>query len=65
MQRCQNSETTIQRFVFDLAKGDFAYYYKQCTDGVDEIRLGKLEIYISMETGLMELVFQSKKRLQL
>jgi uncharacterized protein YerC len=27
-----------QRFVFDLAKGDLTYYYKQCIDGMDEIR---------------------------
>jgi uncharacterized protein YerC len=27
-----------QRFVFDLAKGDLTYYYKQCIDGLDEIR---------------------------
>jgi len=27
-----------QRFVFDLAKGDLTYYYKQCIDGIDEIR---------------------------
>lgn len=27
-----------QRFVFDLAKGDLTYYYKQYIDGMDEIR---------------------------
>ena len=28
-----------QRFVFDLAKGELTYYYKQqCIDGMDEIR---------------------------
>lgn len=27
-----------KRFVFDLAKGDLTYYYKQCIDGMDEIR---------------------------
>ena len=27
-----------QRFVFDLAKGDLTYYYKQCIDGMDEIK---------------------------
>jgi hypothetical protein len=26
-----------QRFVFDLAKSDLAYYYKQCIDGIDII----------------------------
>jgi len=24
-----------QRFVFDLAKSDLAYYYKQCIDGIE------------------------------
>jgi IS30 family transposase len=27
-----------QRFVFDLAKSDLAYYYKQCIDGIKEVR---------------------------
>jgi IS30 family transposase len=27
-----------QRFVFDLAKSDLAYYYKQCIDGLEEVR---------------------------
>ncbi len=27
-----------QRFVFDLAKSDLAFYYKQCLDGIDEAR---------------------------
>ncbi len=27
-----------QRFVFDLAKSDLAYYYKQCIDGIEEVR---------------------------
>jgi hypothetical protein len=27
-----------QRFVLDLAKGDLTFYYKQCIDGMDEIR---------------------------
>jgi hypothetical protein len=29
-----------QRFVFDLAKGDLTYYYKQCIDGMDEYKYG-------------------------
>lgn len=36
--RCQSVKRAITRFVFDFAKGDLAYYYKQCIDGVDEIR---------------------------
>ena len=27
-----------QEFVFDLAKSDLAYYYKQCIDGIEEVR---------------------------
>ena len=26
-----------QRFVFDLAKSDLAYYYKQCIDEIEEV----------------------------
>ncbi|MGH9982465.1 MAG: helix-turn-helix domain-containing protein [Nitrososphaeraceae archaeon] len=34
-----------QRFVFDLAKGDLTYYYKQCIDGIDEIRREAWSLY--------------------
>lgn len=34
-----------QRFVFDLAKGDLTYYYKQCIDGMDEIRRESWSLY--------------------
>jgi hypothetical protein len=27
-----------QQFVFDLAKSDLAYYYKQCIDGIEEVK---------------------------
>jgi transposase len=27
-----------QRFVYDLAKSDLAYYYKQCIDGIEEVK---------------------------
>src|SRR5215210_1394908 len=27
-----------QQFVFDLAKSDLAYYYKQCINGIEEVR---------------------------
>lgn len=36
--RCQSVKRAITRFVFDLAKDDLAYYYKQSIDEVDEIR---------------------------
>jgi hypothetical protein len=34
-----------QRFVFDLAKSDLTYYYKQCIDGMDEIRSEAWSLY--------------------
>jgi uncharacterized protein YerC len=34
-----------QRFVFDLAKSDLAYYYKQCIDGMEEVRRKAWEIF--------------------
>ena len=34
-----------QRFVFDLAKFDLAYYYKQCIDGIEEVRNKGWEIF--------------------
>jgi hypothetical protein len=27
-----------QQLVFDLAKSDLAYYYKQCISGIEEVR---------------------------
>jgi hypothetical protein len=27
-----------QQFVYDLAKSDLAYYYKQCLDGIEEVK---------------------------
>jgi hypothetical protein len=27
-----------QQFIYDLAKSDLAYYYKQCIDGVEEVK---------------------------
>jgi DNA-binding transcriptional ArsR family regulator len=34
-----------QRFVFDLAKSDLAYYYKQCIDGIEEVTKKCWEIF--------------------
>jgi uncharacterized protein YerC len=34
-----------QRFVFDLAKSDLAYFYKQCIDGIEEVRRKAWEIF--------------------
>jgi IS30 family transposase len=31
-------KTLSQQFVYHLAKSDLAYYYKQCIDGIEEVR---------------------------
>jgi DNA-binding transcriptional ArsR family regulator len=33
-----------QHFVYDLAKSDLAYYYKQCLDGIEEVKRGGWDI---------------------
>jgi DNA-binding transcriptional ArsR family regulator len=33
-----------QRFVYDLAKSDLAFYYKQCIDGIEEVKRKAWEI---------------------
>jgi DNA-binding transcriptional ArsR family regulator len=37
-----------QKFVYDLAKSDLAYYYKQCLDGIEEVRRKGWEIFNKM-----------------
>jgi predicted transcriptional regulator len=50
-----------QRFVFDLAKGDLAYYYKLYV-WMALMRLEKrLGVYTNMDTGVKEFIFQSRK----
>jgi DNA-binding transcriptional ArsR family regulator len=34
-----------QQFVYDLAKSDLAYYYKQCIDGIEEVRRKGWDIF--------------------
>jgi IS30 family transposase len=34
-----------QQFVYDLAKSDFAYCYKQCIDGIEEVKRKGWEIF--------------------
>ena len=36
-----------QQFVFDLAKSDLAYYYKQCIDGIEEVRWKGWELLLT------------------
>jgi hypothetical protein len=40
-----------QRFVFDLAKSDLVYYYKQCIDGIEEARRKVWEIFKGHNNG--------------
>jgi DNA-binding transcriptional ArsR family regulator len=40
-----------QRFVFDLAKSELAYYYKQCIDGIEEVRRKGWEIFKGQNTN--------------
>ncbi|HEY9385672.1 MAG TPA: HTH domain-containing protein [Nitrososphaeraceae archaeon] len=40
-----------QRFVFDLAKPDLAYYYKQCIDGIEEVKREAWEAYRSNDSS--------------
>ena len=34
-----------QKFVYDLAKSDLAYYYKQCIDGIEEVKRKAWEMF--------------------
>jgi IS30 family transposase len=34
-----------QQFVYDLAKSDLSYYYKQCIDGIEEVKRKAWEIF--------------------
>jgi IS30 family transposase len=42
-----------QQFVFDLAKSDLAYYYKQCIHGIEEVRRKVWEILRENEQSLL------------
>ena len=35
-----------QQFVYDLAKSDLAYYYKQCIEGIDQANRESWKIYL-------------------
>jgi hypothetical protein len=47
-----------QQFVYDLAKSDLAYYYKQSIDGLDEVKKQAWTIYFSTSENI-----QTKDRL--
>jgi IS30 family transposase len=37
-----------QLFVYDLAKSDLAFYYKQCIDGIEEVKRKTWETQVSL-----------------
>jgi hypothetical protein len=43
-----------QQFVFDLAKSDLAYYYKQSIDGIEEAKKEAWRIYSNDDTSTKE-----------
>jgi DNA-binding transcriptional ArsR family regulator len=43
-----------QQFVFDLAKSDLAYYYKQSIDGIEEAKKEAWRIYCGDSTSVKE-----------
>jgi DNA-binding transcriptional ArsR family regulator len=49
-----------QQFVFDLAKSDLAYYYKQSIDGIDEARKELWKIYNNGKLTVKEKVLTLK-----
>ncbi len=43
-----------QQFIYDLAKSDLAYYYKQSIDGIEEAKREAWRIYHNNEVSLKE-----------
>jgi DNA-binding transcriptional ArsR family regulator len=41
-----------QRFIYDLAKSDLAYYYKQCIDGIEQVKRKAWKAYRSNDSSL-------------
>jgi IS30 family transposase len=41
-----------QQFVYDLAKSDLGYCYKQCIDGIEEVKRNAWGIYRSNDASL-------------
>jgi len=49
-----------QQFVFDLAKSDLAYHYKQCINGIEEIRRKAWELLRDEEEEQQLLTLREK-----
>jgi IS30 family transposase len=45
---------SAQQFVYDLAKSDLAYYYKQSIDGIEEAKKESWKIYNDQLTQLQK-----------
>ena len=43
-----------QQFIYDLAKSDLAYYYKQSIDGIEEVKREAWRIYHNNEVSVKE-----------
>ena len=43
-----------QRFVYDLAKSDLAYYYKQSIDGIEEAKKESWKIFLDDKTSVRD-----------
>src|SRR5215208_6168597 len=41
-----------QQFIYDLAKSDLAYYYKQCLNGIEEVKRKAWGAYRSDDSSL-------------
>jgi IS30 family transposase len=51
-----------QKFVYDLAKSDLAYYYKQCINGIEEVRRKAWEL-LSEDDEQQQPLLTSKDKL--
>jgi DNA-binding transcriptional ArsR family regulator len=49
-----------QRFVYDLAKSDLAYYYKQSIDGIEEAKKESWKIFYDEAVSVKEKLFALK-----
>jgi DNA-binding transcriptional ArsR family regulator len=53
-----------QQFVYDLAKSDLAYYYKQSIDGIDEAKKESWKIYNDQKVPIREKLLALKLIIQ-
>jgi IS30 family transposase len=52
-----------QQFVFDLAKSDLAYYYKQAIDGIEEAKKEAWRIYNNNDDSDNKNIISTKEKL--